>query len=788
MTATRGDSNGTSLEQILPQLRPKRPTPARGVLSPPHATRQPQDAPRLSESAATFPVARLVETSLYFWTVVAVILGIFLACLVLYMLYFKEGGDLTPTLPFNLAAYGGLTVTLASCFGLYGLLQHRRIVTEGGRNYSLGMFVSLGTIGAIVVVVAGAMALSLSSSSWQSTQNELKCCGYDRVSVMQENLSPSSSWDASLQTAVEDANAIAGRYCSSRVSECIRTASEPHCPVPGREFCRVELLKVAQANYSLLGIFGMPRSPKAKRPIAATHEPSVAHSKTIENAVRPAVEIQERRPASPVQWTRTRVNRRPQYHEKASFLERESFKGLGLGTAEPYNDNWIFQSGRLFEKQDGCNMWKPDEIKLESRATIVAVTAGHLAAYAVDDQGRLYSWGTQIFGQLGHGEELEQEVSIQSEEDTANPSIEDRQASDNPDDEIESEGEPPVRAVVVERHPRLVEDLNGHSIVKIFAGNHFAVALTSTGLVFSWGRGCFGQLGNGDVADNSSPARIEALKDSIAIDISAGMSHVVGVFVPRGENHSSNQHEESLATEHTVVMVWGRGKHGCLGLGGSSNELLPRENIFFRGLGAVKVAAGTDHSLVLCRAGAQTFVYAFGGNHLGQLGIASSADHVDMPSFLDEFVNVHVADIGAGAHYSAALTGDGQVFTWGDARYGKTCRADGRTTYVPWNVDLPSNIPSSTFVSQLSVGSHHCLAQLRIGGQIDRWRKFPLGGILPALSHKDQSSKVSVFVDVTGGTQNAKVDTYTNKSLQNDNGPHEQVALHSLHMRLEYER
>ncbi|KAF4130758.1 Regulator of chromosome condensation (RCC1) repeat [Phytophthora infestans] len=568
----------------------------------------------------------------------------------------------------------------------------------------------------------------------------------------------------------------------------------------------------------------MPRSPKAKRPIAATHEPSVAHSKTIENAVRPAVEIQERRPASPVQWTRTRVNRRPQYHEKASFLERESFKGLGLGTAEPYStwfpgttlgesyrvadtifqaahqasretrpvswgygytdgalghnntrrvvemktlvsfrrsivravsagdrlslfltdDNCIFQSGRLFEKQDGCNMWKPDEIKLENRATIVAVTAGHLAAYAVDDQGRLYSWGTQIFGQLGHGEELEQEVSIQSEEDTANPSIEDRQASDNPDDEIESEGEPPVRAVVVERHPRLVEDLNGHSIVKISAGNHFAVALTSTGLVFSWGRGCFGQLGNGDVADNSSPARIEALKDSIAIDISAGMSHVVGVFVPRGENHSSNQHEESLATEHTVVMVWGRGKHGCLGLGGSSNELLPRENIFFRGLGAVKVAAGTDHSLVLCRAGAQTFVYAFGGNHLGQLGIASSADHVDMPSFLDEFVNVHVADIGAGAHYSAALTGDGQVFTWGDARYGKTCRADGRTTYVPWNVDLPSNIPSSTFVSQLSVGSHHCLAQLRIGGQIDRWRKFPLGGILPALSHKDQSSKVSV--------------------------------------------
>ncbi|ETM43366.1 hypothetical protein L914_11143 [Phytophthora nicotianae] len=521
----------------------------------------------------------------------------------------------------------------------------------------------------------------------------------------------------------------------------------------------------------------MPRSPKAKR---TTHKTPVVQPKIIDNVVS-TVEIEQPRPATPVQRTRKRVHRRPKYHEKASFLERESFKGLGLDAVERYttwfpgttlgesyriastifqaahqashetrpvswgygytdgalghnntrrvvemkrlalfrrnivravsagnrlslfltDDNRIFQSGRLFMKQDGCNMWKPVEIKLETPANMVAVEAGHLAAYALDDQGRLYSWGTQIFGQLGHGEELEQEHRI----------------------------------------PRLVEGLNGHNVVKISAGNHFAVAITSTGLVFSWGRGCFGQLGNGKVADVSTPTPIEALKDYTVIDIAAGSDHVIGVIVPREAFHRSDQHEESLATEHSVVMVWGQGKHGCLGLGGSSNELLPTEIVFFRGLGAVKAAAGAGHSLVLCRAGAQTFLYAFGGNHLGQLGIASSADHVDMPSFLDEFVNVHVADIGAGAQFSAALTSDGQVFTWGDARYGKTCRADGRTTYVPWSVDLPSNIPSIAFVTQLSVGSYHCLAQLRISGQIDRWRKFSLGGITPALRHEEHNRK-----------------------------------------------
>ncbi|KAF1791838.1 Regulator of chromosome condensation 1/beta-lactamase-inhibitor protein II [Phytophthora cactorum] len=58
------------------------------------------------------------------------------------------------------------------------------------------------------------------------------------------------------------------------------------------------------------------------------------------------------------------------------------------------------------------------------------------------------------------------------------------------DEEKDSEegGDPPAKVVIVERTPRLIEGLNGHVIVEISAGNHFAVAITSTGQVFSWGR------------------------------------------------------------------------------------------------------------------------------------------------------------------------------------------------------------------------------------------------------------------------------------------------------------
>ncbi|GMF25978.1 unnamed protein product [Phytophthora lilii] len=334
-------------------------------------------------------------------------------------------------------------------------------------------------------------------------------------------------------------------------------------------------------------------------------------------------------------------------------------------------------------KQDGCAMWKPVEIAMDlvelpaTRPRIVAVEAGHLAAYALDaDQGNLYSWGTQIFGQLGHGEDLDPEVTPCNDiaEAEGGGSINGEEHStrqhdvENHHEEDEDDAEPQPKIVIVERTPKLVEGLVGHAIVKISAGNHFVVAVTTNGSVFSWGRGCFGQLGNGDFANVSTPAQIDALKAYTAVDIAAGLNHVLGVFVVRDDLSLSNQqeapdnsllqqYEDTSPSERTVVMVWGRGKHGCLGLGGSKNEVCPCESTFFRGLAPAKVAAGADHSLVMCRVGARTFLYAFGGNQLGQLGIASGVDHVDMPSFLDEFVNVHVASIGAGSQYSAALTG-----------------------------------------------------------------------------------------------------------------------------------
>lgn len=284
----------------------------------------------------------------------------------------------------------------------------------------------------------------------------------------------------------------------------------------------------------------------------------------------------------------------------------------------------------------------------------------------------MYSWGTQENGQLGF-KPAEQPTETDSEspdepnnnqqsneEDTASEHSE----SDDDLDHDEKPKELQPRIVVVERVPKLIPFFADLRITKVSAGNHFALAISASGHVYSWGRSCDGQLGLGELTaaeENRSfivtPRRIDALAHLIAVDVSAGDAHALGIFVSRSDIVDASRSWQPGLVDFKVVYSWGRGQNGRLGLGGSQNESRPREARFFRGLNATQVAAGNDHSLVLCGVASQSFLYAFGGNRFGQLGVASLEDHIDMPSFVTEFANVRIASIGAGSRYSVALTG-----------------------------------------------------------------------------------------------------------------------------------
>jgi alpha-tubulin suppressor-like RCC1 family protein len=75
--------------------------------------------------------------------------------------------------------------------------------------------------------------------------------------------------------------------------------------------------------------------------------------------------------------------------------------------------------------------------------------------------------------------------------------------------------------------------------------------------------------------------------------------------------------------------------------------------------------AGIYHFLALTSEGE---IYAWGCNGLGQLG--KSEPHIEIPAVITALQGMNVVKISAGPFHSLALTDQGEVYGWGDNRFG----------------------------------------------------------------------------------------------------------------------
>jgi alpha-tubulin suppressor-like RCC1 family protein len=95
---------------------------------------------------------------------------------------------------------------------------------------------------------------------------------------------------------------------------------------------------------------------------------------------------------------------------------------------------------------------------------------------ALDNKGRVYSWGSNNFGQLGI---------------------------------------PSIKYINI---PQQIEYLSKEEIIDISCGDNFAGAITKSGRVYTWG-----QLGHGDKLDQNTPRVMKF--DATPIQISCGGAH-----------------------------------------------------------------------------------------------------------------------------------------------------------------------------------------------------------------------------------------------------------------------
>ena len=272
------------------------------------------------------------------------------------------------------------------------------------------------------------------------------------------------------------------------------------------------------------------------------------------------------------------------------------------------------------------------------------------------------------------------------------------------------------------------------SAAEISAGDKHSCAVVND-RALCWGRGRFGQLGNGGTSDTSAPEQVYGLTAGVT-QISAGERHTCALVesgakcwgsdedgrLGNGDASHANtpQQVDGLTTGvtqisagnlHTCALVeggralcWGNGKNGRLGNGSNSYASTPQE---VRGLtaGVTQISAGMAHTCALVEGRA----WCWGRNDSGQLGNGRTSYFEASHSTPREVrgLTTGVTQISAGGLHTCAVV-DGAAMCWGWNDSGRL--GDGGNSNVS-TVSTPQQVGGlTTGVTQISAGGSHTCA------------------------------------------------------------------------------
>ncbi|TYZ61267.1 hypothetical protein PybrP1_009568 [[Pythium] brassicae (nom. inval.)] len=251
--------------------------------------------------------------------------------------------------------------------------------------------------------------------------------------------------------------------------------------------------------------------------------------------------------------------------------------------------------------------------------------------------------------------------------------------------------------------PRPVQALRSQRVKFIAASNgcEHMIALTETGLAYSWGYNDRGQLGHENLTSKIHiPKLIESLKDK-KLGFAAVSYHHSAVVTDAGElytfgmndcgqlglDHTQHQstpqlvkalegHEVAMVScglYHTIIctaagelLSCGKNDYGQLGLGHSRQvkvptlAAVPNERVCF-------VACGYYHSIAVSTSGR---AFSFGRNDYGQLGIGSKV-HQSIPTIVPLSPNTRVVRGACGCYHTVLLSEQGEVFVFGRNNKGQ---------------------------------------------------------------------------------------------------------------------
>lgn len=325
----------------------------------------------------------------------------------------------------------------------------------------------------------------------------------------------------------------------------------------------------------------------------------------------------------------------------------------------------------------------------EEPATWVVSTGGNHTC-AIEPDGTASCWGENTRGQIGDGTTTDRPTAVAV-------------AIDEPVAQISASGSRHTCALTVSGRPMCwgqnvrgtigdgtttdrpspveVVGLPG-AVRTIAAGGTHSCALLESGSVQCWGRNDFAQLGNGTLADGTSPTEVIGLPEGVE-SLSVGGAHSCVVTSARG------------------LVCWGLNRNGQIGNGSTNDGQAPVPVPSLQS-GIASVSAGGFHTCAVTTAGG---VQCWGSNEFGQLGDGTNQDRLE-PVPVSGLESGIVA-VSAGLYHTCALRTDGTVSCWGKNETGGL--GDGTTTNRSLPV-APMGLPNSPVVQVAVGGGQTCVA------------------------------------------------------------------------------
>ena len=307
---------------------------------------------------------------------------------------------------------------------------------------------------------------------------------------------------------------------------------------------------------------------------------------------------------------------------------------------------------------------RPVQAVIPGSPRVVEVVAGSSHTLALDENGDVYAWGSNQWGDLGIGGYGGSETS-----DAQLP--------------YRVDGIPPVKSLAAGYYHNIGLTVDGgvwawgsgwegqlgvgwlsgghlpvkvdiEGVVAIAAGCRHGIALKEDGTVWAWGRNDYGQIGNNDTNNVCYPVKVEGLSGIVMI--SAGNFYSVAL---KGDG---------------TVWTWGDNQYGQLGI---DDENLPMSLVPVQIPGEllkdVVQIEGYYHGCMALTGDGELYIWGCGGN--GQLGNnAWSNSPKPIRVVGTETLGLTPKEgiiLGGGGWHNLLMAGNGDVYSWGCNHYGQ---------------------------------------------------------------------------------------------------------------------